>query len=145
MEEKTEPKIMDDGIVDKSEPKKVSAPKAGKLAVIRIRSAVQADRSIKETLDMLKLRQKNACAVVDDNQSMRGMLFKVKDYCTYGTIDADTLKLLQEKRGRKDSNVFMLHPPRGGFERKGVKKPFSLGGALGDRKEKINDLLKKMI
>lgn len=121
-----------------------------KLAVIRIRSALQASGEVKATLVMLKLMRKNACAVVADNPSMRGMLAKVKDYCAFGSIDAETLKLLQEKRGRKDKdgkvkNVFMLHPPRGGFERKGVKKPFNLGGALGDRRDKINDLVKKMI
>lgn len=40
---------------------------------------------------------------------------------------------------------FKLKPPQGGFERKGIKKPFSLGGVLGYRKDKINDLIKKMI
>ena len=40
---------------------------------------------------------------------------------------------------------FKLCPPRHGFERKGIKKPFSLGGVLGYRKEKINDLLKRMM
>lgn len=40
---------------------------------------------------------------------------------------------------------FKLHPPEGGFERKGVKVPFSLGGVLGYRKDKINDLIKRMI
>jgi len=40
---------------------------------------------------------------------------------------------------------FRLKPPQGGFERKGVRQPFSLGGAFGYRKEKINDLIKRMI
>lgn len=40
---------------------------------------------------------------------------------------------------------FKLSPPLGGFERKGIKKPYSLGGVLGYRKEKINDLLKRML
>lgn len=40
---------------------------------------------------------------------------------------------------------FKLHPPLKGFERKGVKLPFSMGGALGYRKEKINDLIMRMI
>lgn len=40
---------------------------------------------------------------------------------------------------------FKLHPPLHGFERKGVKKPFSMGGALGYRKEKINELVMRMI
>lgn len=40
---------------------------------------------------------------------------------------------------------FKLHPPLHGFERKGVKKPFSMGGTLGYRKEKINELVMRMI
>lgn len=40
---------------------------------------------------------------------------------------------------------FKLAPPRGGFERKGTKQPYSMGGVLGYRKEKINDLIKKML
>ena len=40
---------------------------------------------------------------------------------------------------------FRLNPPVKGFDRKGIKVPFSLGGALGYRKEKINDLIKRMV
>ena len=40
---------------------------------------------------------------------------------------------------------FRLMPPKGGFERGGIKKSFAMGGALGYRKEKINELIKKMI
>lgn len=41
--------------------------------------------------------------------------------------------------------VFRLKPPRKGFERKGIKKQFSIGGALGYRGKKINELIKKMV
>ena len=41
--------------------------------------------------------------------------------------------------------VFRLKPPVRGFERKGIKVPFSMGGALGYRKEKINDLVQRML
>ncbi|AVB76797.1 50S ribosomal protein L30 [Methanococcus maripaludis] len=41
--------------------------------------------------------------------------------------------------------VFRLHPPRKGYDRAGVKKGFSIGGALGYRSGKINDLLNKMM
>jgi large subunit ribosomal protein L30 len=39
--------------------------------------------------------------------------------------------------------VFRLHPPRKGYE--GIKRPFTMKGALGYRGEKINDLLVRMI
>lgn len=40
---------------------------------------------------------------------------------------------------------FRLNPPIKGFERAGIKKPFSMGGSLGYRKERINDLIKRML
>tara|TARA_Y100000034_G_scaffold131715_1_gene193070 strand:+ start:1718 stop:2188 length:471 start_codon:yes stop_codon:yes gene_type:complete len=40
---------------------------------------------------------------------------------------------------------FRLKPPIKGFERKGVKTPFSMGGALGYRKESINNLIIRML
>jgi len=40
--------------------------------------------------------------------------------------------------------VFRLNPPKKGHKRGGIKKPFSLGGALGNRGEKINELILSM-
>lgn len=40
---------------------------------------------------------------------------------------------------------FKLSPPRGGFEKGGIKKQFAQGGVVGYRKDRINDLLKRMI
>lgn len=55
----------------------------------------------------------------------------------------DFKKELKDIPGLKQ--FFRLSPPQKGFERKGIKVPYSLGGALGYRKEKINDLIKRMI
>lgn len=52
-------------------------------------------------------------------------------------------KELKDVPGLKQ--FFKLHPPLKGFERKGVKLPFSMGGALGYRKEKINELIMRMV
>lgn len=121
-----------------------------KIAVILIRGLVGVRTDIKDTLFSLNLRKKHACVVVEDTPSVRGMLKKAQDYIAFGEITDSTYALLVEKRAKKDVNdelkpVFFLAPPVGGFERKGIKKPFTVGGALGDRKEKINDLLVKMI
>jgi len=72
---------------------------------------------------------------------------KVKDLVTYGEINEDTLKELIEKRGKKikEKYFFRLHPPRGGFERKGTKVSYKLGGAVGYRGDKINDLIRRMM
>jgi len=40
---------------------------------------------------------------------------------------------------------FRLKPPEKGFERKGIKKSFAVGGALGYRKDNINNLIIRMI
>jgi large subunit ribosomal protein L30 len=40
--------------------------------------------------------------------------------------------------------VFRLHPARGGFDGK-KKQPFTVGGELGYRGKKINDLVAKMV
>ena len=40
---------------------------------------------------------------------------------------------------------FKLPPPRKGWERKGIKKVFNVGGALGYRGAAINDLIKRMV
>jgi large subunit ribosomal protein L30 len=39
---------------------------------------------------------------------------------------------------------FRLHPPRKGYGRKGIKYPYTVGGALGYRGETINQLITKM-
>jgi hypothetical protein len=75
---------------------------------------------------------------------------KCKDYIAYGEIDGETYSMLAEKRTRKgpdgaDKKYFTLHPPRGGFEKGGIKKSFPNGGALGYRGAKMNDLIRKMI
>ncbi len=43
----------------------------------------------------------------------------------------------------KTVRVFRLHPPRKGYE--GVKRSYTMGGALGDRGEGINPLIQRMI
>ena len=52
-------------------------------------------------------------------------------------------KTLKDIPGLKP--FFRLKPPTKGFERKGIKVPFSMGGVLGYRKEKINDLIMRML
>ncbi|MGC8816577.1 MAG: 50S ribosomal protein L30 [Candidatus Hadarchaeum sp.] len=71
-----------------------------KLAVIKIRSDINARQDVKNTLRMLGLTRINHCVLVDDSDSVLGMLQKVKDYVTWGEISSDVLKRLLAKRGR---------------------------------------------
>ena len=150
----------------------VQEPKASpqqKIAVIRVRGTVNITGKVKTTLDMLRLFRNHGCSVLPQSPNVLGMLKRVKDYVTWGTIDDATYQELVSKRGvpyqgrlhdkkkiisykkaikvgdRLIKPFFTLQPPRKGFGRKGIKHAFVKGGALGDRKEKINDLLKRMI
>jgi len=113
------------------------------LAAIRIRGGVRIERSIKDTFTMLNLTNQHNLILLPETSANIGMLKKVKDYITWGEVDEAFAKELQAKlpEGQK---VIRLHPPRGGFERKGIKAPFTTGGVLGYRGEKIADLIKKM-
>ena len=121
-----------------------------KIAVIRVRGNVGIDYRIKSTLTMLNLHNQHFCSVITATPSLLGMVKRAKDYITWGEIDAETFSLLNEKRGKtkegaKDNKFYRLNSPRKGFERKGIKRPYSVGGALGYRADKINDLIKRMI
>lgn len=137
--------------------------------VIRIRGMVGVRKEIKHTLEMLRLHRKNHCVLIKETNSIKGMLQKAKDYITWGDISEDMLKKLVEKRGRKLGNkrlnkeetekvfnevkskgkselikpVFRLTPPSKGFKHS-IKQHYPKG-ELGYRKEKINELLKRMI
>ena len=126
----------------------------GKIAVVRIRGSVKLKKEIKDTLNMLRLYRQNYCVILPATTSTLGMVKKVASYVTWGEIDDETLVLLKEKRevktkdkkGKKTTKKFFrLQPPKKGFGRKGIKLPFKVGGALGYRGDKINDLLKRMI
>ncbi len=52
-------------------------------------------------------------------------------------------KAVLEELGIKP--VFRLHAPSKGYERRGVKKPYKHGGALGFRGAEINKLIERMI
>lgn len=113
-----------------------------KIAMVRIRSGIRHSQAVNNTLKMLNLTEKNACAVVENKPEIMGMINKVKDLITWGEVTEETLKLMEKrKRGR----LYSLQPPRKGYGRKGIKVAFKVGGALGYRGEKINDLLKRMI
>ena len=138
---------------------KTASPAAGKLAAVLVRGMVKVTKPVKDTMVMLNLERKNHCVVVDNNPANKGMLFKVKDYITWGEVTDATIEELIEKRGqplpegkkglelngKKYKRFFALAPPRKGFGRKGIKTSFKVSGALGNRGEKINELIKRML
>lgn len=144
-------------------------------AIIRVRGEVNVNQEVADTMKMMRLFHKNYCILLFSNPASVGMINKIKDYVTFGEIDEPTLVALLGKRLRGAANskitlknveeiaksliegkktmkdvegaktFFRLAPPKGGFERKGIKHHFAEGGALGYRKEEINKLIKRMI
>lgn len=152
------------------------------LAVIRVRGDVGLSADVRKTLDMLRLRKKHACVVVNFSNA-KSMIKSVKDFTTFGEIDKDTLVKLLRRRGRIAGNkplteeflkdktkydfeefadallegrisltdipglkpFFRLQPPKGGFERAGIKRGYGQGGVLGYRAKDINKLVEKMV
>jgi large subunit ribosomal protein L30 len=122
-----------------------------KLAAILVRGEVGLRHDVKKTLQLLNMGRKHICVVIENNPVNRGLLQKVKDFVTFGPVSEETVKELRDKRSTlkdkegKHKDVFRLHPPIGGFERKGIKVSFNQGGALGLRKEGMDALIKRMI
>jgi large subunit ribosomal protein L30 len=73
----------------------------------------------------------------------------LKEKTKYASISDFVKEYLSFKAELKDipsfKQTFRLNPPRKGFERLGIKKPYSIGGVLGYRGEAINELLNRMI
>jgi len=73
-------------------------------AVIRIRGTVNTTRGIKDTLEMLRLDKANACSLVLENSTYKGMLSVVKDWVTWGEVDKNNLVETLKKRLRLNGN-----------------------------------------
>lgn len=69
-------------------------------AVIRVRGQPDVSYDIEYTMGLLGVNKVNHCVIVPENASTKGMLQKVKDYTTYGEINAETLAQLIRVRGR---------------------------------------------
>ncbi|MDR1404323.1 MAG: 50S ribosomal protein L30 [Candidatus Methanoplasma sp.] len=69
-------------------------------AVVRVRGQPDVNKDIKYTMELLGLTRVNHCVVVPENSSTKGMLQMVKDYCTWGEIDGETLSAMIKTRGK---------------------------------------------
>ena len=96
----------------------------------------------KETFELL-LKERGRLA---GNKRLTADYLKEKLKISFEDFTKD---FFEGKKSFKDipglKQFFRLSPPIKGFERGGIKKPFSLGGALGYRKETINNLIERMI
>ena len=70
-------------------------------AVVQIRGTINTKHEIKNTLKMMHLTRPNHCVIVPENDYYEGMLQKVKDYITWGEVNAATLTKLISSYGKR--------------------------------------------
>ena len=73
--------------------------------VVRVRSNVNVERSIRETMDYLNLTKVNHAVIIPENDQYRGMLQKAKDYITWGEADEGTVQKMLSERGRMSGDA----------------------------------------
>ncbi len=125
-----------------------------KLAVIKLRSGINARTEVNDTLNLIGLTRVNHCVILDNDPSRLGMLRKIKDFVTWGEIKPEVLEILIKKRGRlsgdkrvtnetvKSTKKFQtiaelaVAASDGGYDLKeaGVKKVFRLHPPRGGHK-----------
>ena len=137
------------------------------IAIIRIKGLVEVPENIQERLIRINLRRKYNLILMNETENNLRILNKIRNYVAYGKISKEVLIELIEKRAVSFKNkkidaskiaeeiekkniedlgirpFFSLHPPRGGINTKShfpIKK-----GVLGDNKEKINELIRRML
>lgn len=69
-------------------------------AVIRIRGTVNVKGGIEDTMNMLNLTRVNHCVILPEDDSVKGMLNKAKDYITWGEVNEENLARLIKFKGR---------------------------------------------
>ena len=69
-------------------------------AVIRVRGHRKINKDIEDTMGMLRLTRVNHCVIIPENDVMKGMLQKAKDFITWGEVSPETLTKMIKARGR---------------------------------------------
>ncbi len=130
------------------------------VAAVRIRGTVNVRSSIAETLDRLRLKAPNNCALIKVTEPYLGMLKMCTNHIAYGEVDEETLAALVTKyklnvdpkgiiNGKtdfkevKEKMPMRLHPPRHGL--KSVRRHVNQGGSLGYMGKEINGLIQRMV
>jgi large subunit ribosomal protein L30 len=137
------------------------------IIVIRISGLVEMPKEVQEALFRMRLRKKYTAILLRETEENMKLLQKVRNFVAFGSINDETLALLIQKRAKSMDNKKIdsksvveqlkkkdledlkikpfigLHPPRGGIDSK-IHFP-QKKGVLGDNKEKINDLVRRML
>jgi len=138
------------------------------ILVIRISGLVDMNEKAEQMLYRLRLRRKYSAVLLKPTVENQKILQQIRNFVAFGDISKETLVELIKKRGiskvktkkldaesvilnieKKHASdwdikpFFRLHPPRGGID---SKKHFGVdAGVLGDNKEQINELVRRML
>ncbi|MBI3334621.1 uL30 family ribosomal protein [Candidatus Pacearchaeota archaeon] len=137
------------------------------ILVIRIAGLVKIPYDVQDALFRMRLRRKYSAVLIKDTSETRKLLAHVRNTVAFGKLNKEDTILLLEQRGRASNKkpfdakkiadqldkksleelgikpFFRLHPPRGGIE---ARIHYPIGkGVLGDHKEKIGELLRRML
>jgi len=70
-----------------------------RIAAIRVRGRAGIRQEVEETLKMLRLTRVNYGTLLKESEPSQGMLRKVKDYITWGSVDEADVTLILSHRG----------------------------------------------
>jgi len=79
------------------------------------------------------------------NKKIGQNFLKEKNFKGFGEIAKAVIEEKETLSSLGIKPVLRLGPPKKGYERAGIKKGYSVGGALGYRASDINSLIKRMI
>ena len=106
-------------------------------AVVRVRGQVNIKPKIKETMRLMRLNQVNHCVIIPEDDVYKGMLNIVKDYVTWGEVDAETTEIILENSGKKSGKNSFKKADLKGTSFKTLK---ALAKSLSEGKAKVSDV-----
>ncbi len=114
-------------------------------AVIRVRGTVNIKKEIKDTLKMLRLNRVNHCVLIPETKTFKGMLQKVKDYVTWGKVEASNVEKLIKERGRISGNLPITEKyikEKFGKDFKGLSEEIAKGKILFSKLEDVKPVFR---
>lgn len=89
-----------------------------RIAVVRVRGCVKVPGSLHATFRNLRLTRVNHCVLLENTPTNMGAVALVKDYITWGEVDAEAVKALIQSKGRLSGNkvISEAHLKASGFD-----------------------------
>jgi ribosomal protein L30/L7E len=110
------------------------------IIALRIAGQVKQKKKDEETMKRLNLHKKYSAVLIEEQDRVKvGMIEAVQHCITYGPINEELIKKLEERKKEKN---YTLHPPRGGLKKS--SKLQTPKGILGYNKE-ITKLIERML